>query len=108
MPESLIQGPRRDVVIMADRDPPKQRPDGSIWLPGQEGAARLSRAIRPFVRTVKIIKPPFHKDARARHRAGAADKCTCTPRVSGCAPAATELSHTKLPSHEVLTSSRTQ
>ncbi len=67
----FLRGKRRDVVIMADRDPPKHRPDGSVWFPGQEGAARLAQAIRPFVRTLKVIKPPFHKDVRDWHKAGA-------------------------------------
>jgi hypothetical protein len=67
----FLKGRRRDVVIMADKDPPKKRPDGSVWFPGQEGAARLAQSIRPFVRTLKITKPPFHKDAREWYRAGA-------------------------------------
>jgi hypothetical protein len=67
----FLKGRRRDVVILADRDEPKHRPDGSVWLPGQEGAVRLCKAIRPLVRTLKIVKPPFHKDARAWRIAGA-------------------------------------
>jgi hypothetical protein len=67
----FLKGRRREVVIMADKDPPKKRPDGSVWFPGQEGAARLAQAIRPFVRTLKIAKPPFHKDIRDWYRAGA-------------------------------------
>jgi len=67
----FLRGRRRDVIIMADKDPPKERPDGSVWYPGQEGAARLSEAILPFVRSLKIVKPPFHKDVRAWHNAGA-------------------------------------
>ena len=67
----FLKGRRRDVIVMADRDEPKQRPDGSTWLPGQEGAARLATAIKPHVRTVKVVKPPFHKDVREWYRAGA-------------------------------------
>ena len=67
----FLKGRRREVVIMADKDPPKTRPDGSVWYPGQEGAARLAQAIRPFCRTIKIIKPPFCKDVRAWRIAGA-------------------------------------
>jgi hypothetical protein len=67
----FLKGRRRDIVIMADKDPPKRRPDGSVWYPGQEGAAKLAQEIRPFVRTLKIIKPPFHKDVRDWYRAGA-------------------------------------
>jgi len=67
----FLKGRRREVVIMADKDPPKKRPDGSVWYPGQEGAARLGKEIRPFVRSLKIIKPPFHKDVRDWRTAGA-------------------------------------
>lgn len=67
----FLKGRRRDVVIMADKDEPKQRPDGSTWRPGQDGAARLAQAIVPWVRSVRIVKPPFHKDIRDWYRAGA-------------------------------------
>ncbi len=67
----FLRGRQRDVIIMADKDPPKQRPDGSVWYPGQEGAARLAQAILPYVRSLKIVKPPFHKDVRDWLRAGA-------------------------------------
>lgn len=67
----FLKSRRRDVIIMADKDPPKQRPDGSVWYPGQEGAARLSKAIMPYVKSLKIVKPPFHKDVRQWHNAGA-------------------------------------
>jgi phage/plasmid primase-like uncharacterized protein len=59
------------VIIVADRDEPKHRPDGSVWLPGQEGAAKLCTAIRPFVRSLKTVKPPFAKDVRDWAGAGA-------------------------------------
>ena len=67
----FLKGRRRDVIIMADKDPPKERPDGSVWFPGQEGADRLAKAIMPLVRSLKIVKPPFHKDVRAWLRDGA-------------------------------------
>ena len=67
----FLKGRRRDVVIIADKDAPKERPDGSVWYPGQEGAIRLAKAIQPLVRSVKVIKPPFHKDVRAWLKAGA-------------------------------------
>jgi len=67
----FLKGRRRDVVIMADRDEPKNRPDGSVWYPGQEGAAKLSRAVLPLVKSLRIVKPPFHKDIREWRRAGA-------------------------------------
>ena len=37
----------RDVVIIADRDEPKLRPDGTTWFPGAEGAERLAAALLP-------------------------------------------------------------
>lgn len=67
----FLKGRRREVIIIADKDPPKKRPDGSVWYPGQEGAARLAQAIRPVVRTLKVIKPPFDKDIRDWLRSGA-------------------------------------
>jgi hypothetical protein len=67
----FLRGRRREVVIMADKDPPKKRPDGSVWFPGQEGAEALAKAIRPLCRTLKIVKPPFNKDIRDWYRSGA-------------------------------------
>jgi len=67
----FLKGKRRDVIIMADKDEPKQRPDGSVWYPGQEGAARLSQAVLPYVKSLRVIKPPFCKDVREWYRAGA-------------------------------------
>jgi hypothetical protein len=67
----FLKGRRRDVIILADKDPPKERPYGSVWYPEQEGAVRLSQAILPLVKSLKIVKPPFHKDVRAWHNAGA-------------------------------------
>ncbi|MBN2582548.1 MAG: hypothetical protein JXL80_05725 [Planctomycetes bacterium] len=61
----------RDVVIIADRDEPKTRPDGSIWYPGQEGAERLAAGLFGKARTVKIIRPTMGKDARQWIAAGA-------------------------------------
>lgn len=43
------------VTIAADRDEPKTRPDGSTWLPGQEGAAKLANDLGIATR---IILPP--------------------------------------------------
>jgi len=62
---------RRDVVILADRDQPKQRPDGSTWRPGQEGAEHLARRLHNKARSVKVVKPLTGKDARAWKQAGA-------------------------------------
>jgi hypothetical protein len=67
----FLKGKRRDVIIMADKDEPKERPDGTVWFPGQEGAARLAKQIKSLVRTVKVCHPPNHKDIRAWKIAGA-------------------------------------
>ena len=62
---------RRNVVIVADRDEAKKRPDGSEFYPGQEGAERLAEALFGRARTVKVIKPLQGKDAREWKLAGA-------------------------------------
>jgi phage/plasmid primase-like uncharacterized protein len=67
----LLRRHRGDVVIVSDNDEAKDRPDGSVWYPGQEGAARLAQQILPLCRSVKIIAPAFHKDARDWKAAGA-------------------------------------
>lgn len=67
----LRAGPRRPVVIMADRDSPKRLPDGSTWRPGRDGAVKLARQIKPLAQTVKLVKPPKHKDIRQWLMAGA-------------------------------------
>ncbi len=61
--EELLAG--HDVVIVSDRDSPHERPDGSIWFPGQEGAVNLARRLTHVCPSVKIIQPPNpYKDAR--------------------------------------------
>jgi hypothetical protein len=61
--EKLLAG--REAVIVADRDEPHQRPDGSIWYPGQEGAADLAGRLTRVCISVKVIQPPKGcKDAR--------------------------------------------
>jgi hypothetical protein len=62
---------RRDVVIVGDHDERKTRPDGSSFYPGQEGADALAQQIVRLCRSVKVIVPPFCKDARDWKRAGA-------------------------------------
>ncbi len=68
--KQFIRGHRRDVVIVADRDPPKKRPDGTVWRPGVDGAYRLAISIRQHTRNVKVIVPPKYKDVRAWYHAG--------------------------------------
>lgn len=57
----LLQGYRGNIVILSDRDTPKTRPDGSVWFPGQEGAAHLAESLK---RPLRIVTPPA-KDIRA-------------------------------------------
>jgi len=61
----------KHVVIMADRDEPKQRPDGSRWHPGQEGAQSLAKALFGKASMVKLILPNKGKDIRQWLTAGA-------------------------------------
>ena len=71
MIRSALKRKRRDTIIPADNDKPKIRPDGSVWFPGREGAEALAKAIRPLVKSCKIIQPPKHKDIRQWLNAGA-------------------------------------
>jgi hypothetical protein len=62
---------KREVVVMADNDPPHRRPDGTEWRPGWDGAVRLVEQIKQACRSVRLVKPPRHKDIRAWYNAGA-------------------------------------
>lgn len=55
------------IIVIADNDDAKQRPDGTVWYPGQEGARRFAAEIGIWV---KLIIPPF-KDLRQWLRNGA-------------------------------------
>lgn len=57
----------RRVVIIADHDEAKTRPDGSVWYPGKEGAYALAKDLKM---PAKVILPPA-KDLRAWLREGA-------------------------------------
>jgi len=62
---------RRDVVIIADNDLPKDLPGGRR-SPGIAGARALAEAVRPLCRGLTIIKTPgAYKDVRAWANAGA-------------------------------------
>lgn len=67
----LRKGQRRDVVIVGDHDTKKVRGDGSTFYPGQEGADRLASELRACCKSVRVIVPPFNKDARDWLAAGA-------------------------------------
>ncbi len=56
----------KEVVIVADNDEAKIRPDGTKWYPGQEGADRL-QAVLP-VRSIILLTPT--KDLRSALQAG--------------------------------------
>lgn len=62
--KDFLRFSRRDVVIMSDKDEPKKRPDGTEYRPGQEGSHNLAKAIHNRCKSVKIVKPPHHKDIR--------------------------------------------
>lgn len=63
---------KRDVIIWGDCDEKKERPDGSVFYPGQDGANALSLAILPLCRSVRVVIPPSPemKDPRAMLNAG--------------------------------------
>lgn len=62
---------RLDVIIMADKDDLKHRPDGTGFYPGLEGAYRLATQIKPVCSSIKVIKPPCCKDIRQWYQQGA-------------------------------------
>ena len=68
--KKMIERYERQVVIFADKDKAKFTPDGRKFFPGYDGALKLACSIKPFVRSVRLIKPPVHKDIRAWYRAG--------------------------------------
>jgi DNA primase len=69
--KEVIEHFNRQVVIFADKDPAKYAPDGRKFFPGYDGALKLARSIKPFVRSVCMIKPPKVKDVRKWYQAGA-------------------------------------
>lgn len=61
---------RREVVIIADNDESHQRPDGSWFNPGMDGARRLADAILPRCLRLCIIQPVGCKDVREWRKKG--------------------------------------
>lgn len=61
----------RDVVIVGNYDEAKQRPNGHVFYPGQEGAAHLADALSQACVATKVIFPTCGKDSRDWLRAGA-------------------------------------
>lgn len=58
-------------VIVSNKDTPKQRADGSVFHPGQDGADKLAAAFVDAGRAVKVIEPLHGKDSRDWKLAGA-------------------------------------
>ena len=55
---------KRYVVVVADNDEAKLRPDGSEFFPGQEGACKTAEALSKYTKGIKIVVPPVYKDVR--------------------------------------------
>ncbi len=69
--KTMIARHNRQVVIVSDKDGPKQKPGGGVFYPGIEGARRLAADIKSVVRSVRVIKPPRNKDIREWYQSGA-------------------------------------
>ena len=68
--KEMIEHYDRQVVVVTDKDEAKYAPDGKRFFPGHDGGLKLARSIKPFVRSVRLIKPPQKKDIRAWLQAG--------------------------------------
>ena len=62
---------RREIVIVADADPPKRAPDGRMTRPGPDGARALAAELTAAGRRPRIVAPLIGKDVRDWLRAGA-------------------------------------
>lgn len=69
--KTMIGKHNRQVVIVSDKDGPKDKPGGGVFYPGIEGARRLAADIKAVVRSVRVIKPPHNKDIREWYQSGA-------------------------------------
>ena len=69
----FIKGRRRKVVIVADRDVPRDNPDGTQLRPGVDGARRLGNDIKSLCSGLRVLIPPA-KDIRAWYNDGATAK----------------------------------
>lgn len=70
VPETVQLCRGLNVTILADRDSPKPRPDGTTWKPGQVGAEALADALHGQAKSVRLIYPSTGKDARQWLQAG--------------------------------------
>ena len=71
----------RHVSIIGDNDKPHDRPDGSWWRPGLDGAAKLARDLHVSARIV--LPPPHIKDTREWYRSGLLTKNAFLEAASG-------------------------
>jgi hypothetical protein len=69
--KEMIEHHNRQVVIFADKDTAHFTPAGKKYFPGYDGGLKLAQDIKPFVSSVRVIKPPRKKDIRAWYQAGA-------------------------------------
>lgn len=69
--KQVIKDRNRNIVLVADKDEAKYRPDGGVYYPGFDGAKRLAGGLKEFAKTIKIVKPPHHKDVRKWYLNGA-------------------------------------
>ncbi len=84
--EWLAKCPRRRwVVIVADRDEPKQKMSGEIWYPGLDGARRLRDKIDGVAASITIIQPiQQFKDIRQWHNEGYLSADAVMSLVANC------------------------
>lgn len=68
--KEMIEHYNRQVVVFADKDEAKFTPEGRKFFPGYDGGLKLARSVKPFVSSVRLIKPPVKKDIRAWYQAG--------------------------------------
>ena len=71
----------KHVSIIGDNDKPHDRPDGSWWRPGLDGAAKLARDLHVSARIV--LPPPHIKDTREWYRSGLLSKNAFLEAASG-------------------------
>jgi hypothetical protein len=69
--ETVVLLTGRDVVILADYDEPKKRPDETVFFPGRDGAEALANALHRKASRVRVMFPLAGKDSRDWLHAGA-------------------------------------
>lgn len=79
----IRRNPQRPVILIANNDKAKKRPNGSIFYPGQEGGLRLADTIAATGQPVKLIVPPNWKDSRDWKNKGGANKALIDSIIRG-------------------------